>query len=157
MRPGEVVQIRVNPTDCMAVVDLIDATGTYQAGMSFSSAVSAALASAFQTLRDGGLLPERAGFEYNEMMQKFPKMRNARKLAIANSLHSSSDIVRPALQLATVAPEPVEATPNPLSATIDMQVKRDRLQVLYERKELGVVLSVEELEEFNSLMKLIYG
>lgn len=162
MRTGTVVSIRVNPTDCMAVVDLVNKVGVYQAGMSFSSAVSAALASALQSLRDAGLLPERIGFEYNELMAQFPKERSARKLAIERSLHIDSDTVRASVLLkAPSTPERSEDTPSQLTGdTISVlaeQVARDRLALLYDKKEAGVVLGVELEAEYNQLMGQVYG
>ena len=88
MKPGRVVSIRVNPADCISVVDVLREVDALVPGMSFSQAVSVALSSALETLRQGGVLPRRAGFEYDEVMQQFPAAlrRNGRAMKITESM-----------------------------------------------------------------------
>lgn len=88
---GEVVSVRINPKDCMAVVDFIDKLGVYTQGMSFSSAVAIAFASSMESFRDNGILPQRSGFEYTGMMQRFAlKSRTPRKLQIAATFKTTA-------------------------------------------------------------------
>ena len=87
MKPGRVVTMRVNSKDCMGVVDVLDKVGAYTPGMSFAQAVSIALASLLETVRTAGALPERTGFEYLEMMQRFPTdRRRGKAMAIAEAI-----------------------------------------------------------------------
>ena len=95
MRPGRVTTIRVNPRDCMSIVDTVDKLGLYSPGMSFAQAVSIALASAMESFRKHEIVPNRTGFEYSQMMEKYPSdntVTRGRKLAIteAISLHKES-------------------------------------------------------------------
>jgi len=95
---GRVVSIRVNPTDCMAVVDLVDKIGLHIPGMSFSQAVSIALSSAMESLRRAGAIPTRDGFEFSEMMQKYPNFNKGSKgkaLDIARTFADLGSSFRP--------------------------------------------------------------
>lgn len=76
---GRVVQIRVNPKDCMAVVDVIQAARMHFTGMSFAQAVSTALACAMESFRQNNIVPTRDGFEYTAMMEPFPDNTTERK------------------------------------------------------------------------------
>lgn len=88
MKAGKVVNIRVNPKDCMAVVDVVQKTGVFVSGMSFSQMVSLALAGVMQTLRDASVIPDREGWEYLEMMQPYLTRQNGRKLEVAKVISS---------------------------------------------------------------------
>jgi hypothetical protein len=91
MAAGEVVSIRVNPKDCMAVADLLDKLNAYSPGMSFSNAVAIALASSMESFRANGVLPERQGFEYTEMMRHFAfKKRTSRKIQLTTTFHATA-------------------------------------------------------------------
>jgi hypothetical protein len=72
MRPGRVVSVRVNPKDCLAVIDVLEKVGQLVPGMSFGQAVSLVLAISLETARSNKFIPTRDGFEYSEMMQQFP-------------------------------------------------------------------------------------
>lgn len=100
MLPGEVVRIRVNPRDCMSVVDVINNTGMYTGGMSFPMAVSLVLSSLLESARQAKLIPERDGFEYSEVMQPFSnKATGPRKLAITAAHRMvGSELVAPPLR-----------------------------------------------------------
>ena len=69
MRAGNVVSIRVNPTDTLSVIDLMKELNMPMHTLSFPAMVSLALASSLQALREQGVIPERTGFEYNEMTE----------------------------------------------------------------------------------------
>ncbi len=94
MRPGRIVSIRVNPRDCMSVVDVIEKIGMHVNGMSYSQAVSVALSSALEGLRQAGLIPTRDGFEYSKVMTKFPiimKGQRGRALDITKTFTLAGD------------------------------------------------------------------
>lgn len=100
MIPGETVKIRVNPRDCMGVVDVINNTGMVTVGMSFPMACSLVLSSLLQSAREAKLIPEREGFEYLEVMQQFSdKDKRKKKLAITQ-MHKmvGSELRAPAVQ-----------------------------------------------------------
>ncbi len=89
MRAGRVTSIRVNPSDCMGVIDVVECAGVQQSGASFAMHVSLALSVCIETMRKNGLIPERTGYEYSEMMQRFEgnEGQKKRQLAYANSIH----------------------------------------------------------------------
>ncbi len=102
MRPGRVVYIRVNPKDCMSVVDVASKVGLLPPGTAFAQAVSIALSSALESFRQSGVIPVREGFEFSQMMSKFPSTageKRLRALSIARALHSAgSDGQVPAVE-----------------------------------------------------------
>ena len=72
MRAGRVVQIRVNPKDCLTCVDIVKEIQMFIPGMSFAQVVSVAFSSALNTLRGAGAVPDHDGFEYEQVMSQFP-------------------------------------------------------------------------------------
>ncbi len=100
MRPGLVVTIRINPSDCMSVLDVVRAAGLDLDGASFASLTSLALGSLLETMRRDKIIPTRTGFEYMEMMAGYHgSQRTKKKVAVANAIHTvGSDIATPALE-----------------------------------------------------------
>lgn len=88
MRAGEVVRIRVNPSDCMSTVDVLQKAGVDVKDMSFSQAVALAFSATLEVLRHAGSIPERFGNEYDEVMAPFAnKGRTGAKLKVAAELY----------------------------------------------------------------------
>lgn len=71
MRAGRVINLRIRPKDCMTVVDLAE-TLNLPKDASFSHAAAIAFHALCQLVRDNKLVPDRDGFEYNQMMARFP-------------------------------------------------------------------------------------
>ena len=87
MKGGEVVTIRVNPRDCMAVAWIVKSVGLEIHGMSFAQAVAIALSSLLESMRQKGVIPDDTGFEYSNMMRPFVvKKRSGRKLDVAKTI-----------------------------------------------------------------------
>ena len=83
MKAGRVVTVRINPADCMSVIDIAEKIGMRVRGVSFSQLVSVAVSSALESFRQNGIVPQRSGFEYSSMMAEFPVPRKeARSLAL---------------------------------------------------------------------------
>lgn len=89
MRAGLVATVRINPKDCMSVIDVMKKAGVNTNGMSFPAMVSLALSATLNGLRIEGLIPDRDGFEYLDMMQPYMNGRNARKLEITKTIHDA--------------------------------------------------------------------
>jgi hypothetical protein len=158
-RAGRVVQIRLNPKDCMAIVDIIQQAKMFTPGMSFSQAVIIAFACMAETFRKNGLVPEREGFEYSEMMREFPdtvRGRGAIQYQIGKGMRlMGANYTFPAADLGTQAdfnePDP-ETHPN-------LEVRR----LFRELKEMDARKAVDPLnfdqqlyDQLNSeLCKLI--
>ena len=103
MRPGRVVQFRLNPKDCMAVIDVIQKANAHIPGMSFAQAVAMAFSCMSETFRRYKLIPTRDGFEYSEMMLDFPSTSRgmkARQFSIQQTIESlGSEIYHPSLSV----------------------------------------------------------
>lgn len=89
MRAGLVATIRINPKDCMSVLDVMEKAGVNTNGMSFPAMVSLALSATLNGLRTEGLIPDRDGFEYLDMMTPHMNGRNKRKLEITKTIHDA--------------------------------------------------------------------
>lgn len=87
MRAGQVVRIRVNPKDCVSVLDVLELAGVNTRGMSYSSLVSLALSSMLQGLRDMETIPDRDGFEYLDKMSPFLKTSQKSKAQFADAIY----------------------------------------------------------------------
>lgn len=87
MRAGQVVRLRVNPKDCVSVLDVMSKSGIDISKMSYSSIVSLALSAMLQGLRNGGTIPDRDGFEYQEMMEPYLRNGQGSKIKIANQIY----------------------------------------------------------------------
>ena len=71
MRAGKLATVRVNPQDCMGIVDVLTKLGVSTDNLSFSQATKIVLASALESFRQNGAIPTRDGFEYSAMMAPF--------------------------------------------------------------------------------------
>ncbi len=91
---GQVARIRVTPTDFLSVVDVVDALGMRQPGMSFSSMVSIALSSCLEGLRQNGTIPEREGFEFGRIRDDVMQKRDRRALFITDKFQSRTSDFR---------------------------------------------------------------
>ena len=84
MRPGTVVSVRLNPADCMAVVDVLKIIGYPMHNLSFAHATKIAFASMAESMRQNQIIPRRLGYEYLEMMEPFKEDLNGRRAAKLN-------------------------------------------------------------------------
>ena len=101
MTPGLVISIRVNPKDVMAVIDVLDYLGIPKANLSFAQATKLVLASALESFRQQGIVPNRSGFEYSKMIEPFEQQNfNSRgaKLKSAKMLRQPGVEVRPVVE-----------------------------------------------------------
>lgn len=158
-RAGEVVRIRVNPTDCMGVVDVVRLSGISTRNMSFSQMASLALTSLLEGARTVGAIPTRTGYEYNELVgPHLQGERTGAKLEVAQALYKQAADGR----IPSFVPSPTKALEVSADAdefkslSTSTQEERARAQELYDRKDRGEILTgVEELE-FQGLMKKIF-
>lgn len=169
MRPGLVVTQRVNPKDCMSVVDVIKATGMNVRGMSFPAMVSLTLSSLLEQMRQQGIIPTRDGFEYLEIMQPYlGSGRNKRKLEITGTLHELGSRMRTPTLADTHAPllghqmEVREYSAPIAEEVVSAEVRRarTRLAELCAKKDLaengGAVWAERDEVEFQELYVIVY-
>lgn len=164
MRPGKVVTIRINPKDCMGILDVLELSNQRIPGASFPVMASLTLSSLLETMRQNGIIPTRDGFEFDGMMREFiePK-RTKTKLEIADAIHSAgSDMrIRPVhMEIAKVTPPGVIELKEQ-EVTGDLLRARTRLSELLSKQDLadsgaGVVWSEGDQQEFDALYKIVY-
>lgn len=179
--PGQVARIRVSPSDFLSVVDVVDALGMRQPGMSFSSMVSIALSSCLEGLRQNGTIPEREGFEFNEVRATVMVPRNKKALFITDKFQSRTSDFRIAAppknsvqfmktaeellsQNGTMADDELEI-PRMQEEVVSLEMRqaRTRLAELNAKKELyddghpGIVWSARDQKDFDDLVKVVYG
>lgn len=163
LKSGHVISLRVNPTDCMSVVDVVRKAGVYTPGMSFSMMVSLALSSVLQTLRDCEVIPERDGYEFNELMGPHLGKQNKRKYEVTQTIKSiGSDLhvrglSKPRQEIPQesrgeyIEPELTAEQRRIWSRLGELQAKMD----LAEQEGSGVVFSAGDMQEFNHLNTLV--
>lgn len=131
MIPGRVVRIRVNPTDCMAVLDVIEKLGLTPDRLSFDQAVRITLSSLLESVRKNGIIPTRDGFEYSDMMQSFrmPKVNTEEVFKIAAKLGTHAAAVQP------IVPETPERARNRVRLReLKFRANTDMLNMTLEEK-----------------------
>lgn len=70
-KSGKVVTARIHTIDCMGVIDVCNQAGYKTEGMSFPAIVSQAIKVMVAGYKRMGIIPNRSGFDYAEMMQPF--------------------------------------------------------------------------------------
>jgi hypothetical protein len=135
----------------MAVVDVIKTAGVYVPGMSFSSAVSLALSSLLQTMKDHGVIPDRTGFEYNEVMSAFAQGRNGRKLEINKAIQELGSSIK-----VSGLSKPVEASADIAPTPDIMEAGRQMTKLLQKRDDPTFEWSPRDEQEFQKLYAIVY-
>ncbi|HEX6826433.1 MAG TPA: hypothetical protein VF077_08970 [Nitrospiraceae bacterium] len=75
------MHLRVNPTDAMSIVDVLDVLGVSKTNLSFAQATKLALSALLESARKEGLIPRREGFEYLTMMRPFEEVNLSARAA----------------------------------------------------------------------------
>lgn len=71
MKGGRIVRMRLAPADCMSVLDGVKKLGLSMSVLSFDAAARVVFSSLIEGARQGGVLPTRTGFEFNELMAQY--------------------------------------------------------------------------------------
>lgn len=154
MKAGKVVQIRLNPKDCMAVSDLLELAGVNTKGMSFSRAVALAFSGVCEGFREQGIIPERDGFEYSQMMRQWQGKSHKEKIRVTESVSRlGSGWKPPAITGTPYSGEPpnFEMTPEQKRAGVRME------ELLFKKEHDPANFSADEQAEYDKLEKIIYG
>lgn len=161
LKAGVVTSLRINPKDCMSIVDVLDKTGLLKAGMSFSSMAALTLSVLLETMRERGDIPTRDGFEFSEMVGPYLNGNQSRKVAINKAVESiGSDFSAPALPqrspakiIAKMAAAPVVFTPPDVDAA-------DKLTNLIQKKEMAetgaFTWTQQDQQNFDHYYQLVY-
>ena len=166
MRPGNVVRLRVNPTDSISVLDVIEKANLRMDGMSYAQCVSLALASLLETCRQQGIIPTRDGTEYYEKMAPFKNGRyvsQGKKLEITKSIQSlGSEFKAPVVEEDIATSQRTIVVPASPPASMEERVARTRLRELIQRKDLAeapgndVHWSASDQEEYDECYRIVY-
>lgn len=177
MKPGMVTQIRINPKDCLAILDLMVAMGIdpYD-GRSFAQCVSLSLASLIGVARRGGIIPaEDDGFQYMNRMAPFLNGRNdKRKYRYDQELYNRAVNGVSTPELPVLGQHPGQHVPQAISGwtergqtttaaqqlPLDDETKillAEELGTFYAKENAGEELSPEEKERFQYLNKILYS
>jgi hypothetical protein len=180
LKTGEVVRIRVNPTDTLSVLDLLAAVGISTTYMSYSQCVSLALSSLLETARQHKLIPEPDGFDYNNRMAKFrghnslnhkkkletnaaiERLGSDFKIAHAPKFQESPEVLRQRALDATSQRQPNEAAAQQMPLSEDERYARQRLTELCAKRDAaedntpGILWSDSDEAEFQKLYKVVY-
>lgn len=147
--PGEVVTIRINPRDCMAVADMIKSIGMHVDGMAFSQAAAIVFSSLLQAMREAGAIPNRDGFEYTELMQPFAvKTRTSKKLAVNKILTfmRSDHVIPAAVSVSSVMADPIRA-----------RIERRQRELLQKKVADEFNFTEGDLSEFQDCNAMLAG
>lgn len=182
MKPGMVTQIRVNPKDCLAILDLMVAMGIdpYD-GRSFAQCVSLSLSSLIGVARRGGIIPtEDDGFQYMNRMAPFLNGKNdKRKYRYDQELFNRAVNGVSAPELPVIGqhpgqyiPEHIAGSSGPVGFTESgatssaaqpllmdeetLRILREELASLYDKINSGQALSEEEDARFKYLNNQLF-
>lgn len=136
-RQDEVVTIRINPLDCISVLDVLEKQGIPLVNLSFSQAVKIVLASALETLRGLNYIPIPDGFTYLQRMAPFEEYRH--RVAMLNITDQSN---RPDYQV------------KPLFEDFDTKRRRSRYEELM-IKQQAAPESFTDDADIDELAKLV--
>lgn len=132
---GTVVRIRVNPEDCLSILDLVEKLPIpFKENMSFAQCVSLGLSSLLETARQQGLLPEVDGFQYLERMSRFGSKYNGvhkKKLEFTKTVgqlgsnFKSPTVQPPAAEVSTYQPPVVQLSEAQITRINELNEKMD--------------------------------
>lgn len=70
---GDVVKIRLDTTDIMTCIQVLEMAGMDRPGMGLSQAIKWGIVSMAETIRRSGVLPEVDGFDYARLTERYTK------------------------------------------------------------------------------------
>lgn len=108
----------------MGCIDLVQRAGVPTAGMSLAMVARLALSACIQAARDTGTIPNRDGFEYNDMIAPFSQASQSKKLQVT-SLMRNNEIARMSMDKPATAAHVTISQPRELSQ--EMLHKKTRL------------------------------
>lgn len=161
MRPGKVVTIRVNPIDCMSVIDVLDAANVPYSNMSYASMVSLALATLIQSAKNSHIIREPDPFQYGQVMARYADSTRSRTKLLANENMQMMRANFEAPAIVQKSPSTMQSfTPSTQSPPVspEMQRSRNQLRDFEEKRRLDKSnMSEWEVAEWFRLFPIVYG
>ena len=157
MKAGFVVRIRVNPTDCLSILDTMRSVGVIVENMSFSSLASLTLSTLLASMRKAGTIPTRDGFEYAQMMRPFEGAKSTHdKRAITESLYlnAAHGLELPKIVMPTVAITNGHA-PTIREMALENLSPEELVEEYHSLKKCFVSHSLTERERYEGIQTLL--
>lgn len=157
MRPGEVVTVRINPTDCMGIADMLTLGNIDTVGMTFSQATATVIQSLLESARMQGIIPTRDGFEYGKVMQPFSRKRKGPPkggiIAAMQQIKTSAHVARDIAEVMT----PQEQQDAIASMTPEQRRAGLRMKELQIKQEYAKdSWSSDDQKEWDQLYKVVF-
>lgn len=169
LKAGRVARIRVNPTDCQSVLDIMAATKIDTRAMSFDQQVSLTLSSLLLSARSTGMIPEPDPFQFLPRMAPYMGHKsNSMKARLSAQINDLGPKLRaPVLHEAerpAPSPAPAAAPVATNASAEDLEMLRSasaRLTELLAKKDRaeddsGIVWSSSDEAELQQCMKIVY-
>lgn len=128
LKAGRVARIRVNPTDCQSVLDIMAATKIDTRAMSFDQQVSLTLSSLLLSARSTGMIPEPDPFQFLPRMAPYMGHKsNSMKARLSAQINDLGPRLRaPVLR----EPERPAPSPAPAAAPVATEASADDVEML---------------------------
>lgn len=140
MSPGEKVCMRVKPRELMACADVLRVAGVDIQGVSLSSLVRLALNVLVESAIKEKRIPDRTGFEYNELLTPFKRANIRTKVQVGQTI-ALGELHRAAADL-----------PNALGSLPDGQLTNDEIATARSRTEAALRADGKSEREIKSIM-----
>lgn len=133
--PGHSVYLRVNPTECLQIIDFLKNAGIDPAGRTFGSCVSIVWHALMKDAHQRGFMRNVDGFQYTEQMAQFLPPEDL----VERHLNMEQNLEQP------------EEDPQEVA-----QAQED-LQELIDWEDKGNILSEQQVAEKQRLTKIVLG
>lgn len=158
MRPSVVVHIRVGTEDVMAAIDIVKNSGMATAGMSLAMVIKLAFSAAMESLRAQGVVPQRDGWEYTDMVAPLLRDSMGRKVQVSQAF-ARADMNRAAMDMPVIRPTIQAATSRIDKPEVEfdaaMHLKARKLlrhkELSFQHKHERENMTSAEVQEFQQL------
>lgn len=151
------VTVRINPTDCMGIADMLTLGNVDTVGMSFAQATATVLQSMLESARLQGIIPDRDGFEFSKVMQPFSrKKKGPPKGGLIAAMNQMKTSVHTARDIASII-TPEEEVTAIVGMTSEQRQAGLRMKELQVKQEYAKdSWSVQDQEEWDRLYKIVF-
>lgn len=163
MKGGMVVQVRINPKDCLGILDCAITAGIEVGNKSFASLTSAVLSSLIAMAREMKVIKEEEdGFQYANRMAPYQagKATSARKQYAQTLLSNVKLGIQPPRLMRPSVSEVNMLSPThpniPMGA-IDVRELTAELQGLMDKQDAGAELTPEEVNRYEYLNRVLFS
>jgi len=157
MKAGKVVQFRLFPDDCISVLDILDAADIERESKSFASCTSIAVKLLIKMAIDGNIISKPDPFSFSDRLATYSRGKNnVEKRKFSNVLYEQAS---KGLAIPTNVPvaslEDITYSPE-VQKEVDTRVMQDKLILLNDKKEAGINLTPQEVQEYEKYISILY-